>query len=48
MWGRGPAQRKQIFNILTTLNVKLLAASALFVQSGALFIFYQLFCNCPI
>jgi hypothetical protein len=27
--------------------VKLLAASALLVQSGALLVFYQLFCNFP-
>jgi hypothetical protein len=30
------------------MNVKLLSASAFLVQSGALLVFYQLFCNCPI
>jgi hypothetical protein len=29
------------------MNVTLLAASALLVQSGALLVFFQLFCNCP-
>jgi hypothetical protein len=29
------------------MNIKLLAASALLVQSGALLVIYQLFCNCP-
>jgi hypothetical protein len=33
--------------ILTEMNIKLLAASALLVQSGALLVIYQLFCNCP-
>jgi hypothetical protein len=32
---------------LTTMDVMLLAASALIVQSGVLLAFYQLFCNCP-
>jgi hypothetical protein len=30
------------------MNVKLLADSALIVQSGVLVVFYQFFCNCPI
>jgi hypothetical protein len=31
--------------ILTTVNVKLLVASALIVQSGVFFVSYQLICN---
>jgi hypothetical protein len=30
------------------MNVKLLAASALFVKSGALLVFYRLFCSYPV
>jgi hypothetical protein len=30
------------------MNVKLLAASALIVQSGVFLVFYQLFSNCPL
>jgi hypothetical protein len=30
------------------MNLKLLAANALLVQSGALLVIYKLICNCPI
>jgi len=36
-----------LLSVPTTMNVKLLAASALLVQSGAVLVIYQLFCNCP-
>jgi hypothetical protein len=43
---QSPPIEGRVYSILTTINVKLLAASALLVQSGALLVIYKLFRSC--